>query len=199
METYTGIKFKYVRNGITFDFDQQLTELNNWAFIFSGLGLTPVHPGGAYGNQSYRVGGNSFIITKSGMTPKRDFSLDNYVLIEGFDHDKETFFIKGLCEPSSESLLHFSIYRAIANVGAVLHGHSKLFQEYAGKLAIPVTPTFNPYGTFALADSAVKLLQTKTDLIQLKDHGFVAIGKDIQTAGNLVLDYYQRLIVLLKK
>jgi L-ribulose-5-phosphate 4-epimerase len=199
METYTGIKFKYVRNGNTFDFDQQLTELNNWAFIFSGLGLTPVHPGGAYGNQSYRVGDNSCMITKSGMTPKRDLSLDNYVLIEGFDCDEETFFIKGLCEPSSESILHFCIYRAFADVGAVLHGHSELFQQYAEKLAIPVTQTFIPYGTFALADSAVELLHTKTNLIQLRDHGFVAIGKDIHTAGNLVLDYYQRLIVLLKK
>ena len=50
-----------------------------------------------------------------------------------------------------------------------------------------------------LAESAVELLQSGTDFILLKDHGFVATGKDIDATGNLVLDYCATLIALLKK
>jgi ribulose-5-phosphate 4-epimerase/fuculose-1-phosphate aldolase len=198
MEIYTGVKFKYQKCGGTFAFDERLAQLNTWAFVLAGLGLTPVYQGGAYGNQSYRSGKNSLIITKSGMIPETNLMPENYVLIERFDKKSGIFHTQGMSAPSSESILHFSIYKKFPDVGAIMHGHSKLLEQYATDLAIPVTATFQPYGTSDLAESAVALLQSGTDFILLKDHGFVATGKDIDATGNLVLDYCAALIALLK-
>jgi ribulose-5-phosphate 4-epimerase/fuculose-1-phosphate aldolase len=199
VEIYTGIKFRCTRSSDTFTFDKRLTDLNTWAFILAGLGLTPLHPGGAYGNQSYRTGPTSLLITKSGMVPEKDLSPDNYVYIEGFDEESRTFFLRGTQDPSSESILHYSLYKEFPHAGAIMHGHSKLLEHYAVNLEIPVTSKFEPYGTVELAESAVRLLQGRSDFILLKDHGFVAIGKDVDSTGNLVLDYYGKLISLLKK
>jgi ribulose-5-phosphate 4-epimerase/fuculose-1-phosphate aldolase len=199
MEIYTGVKFKCLRKSGAFAFDERLAALNTWAFILAGLGLTPVHPGGAYGNQSYRSGSSSLIITKSGMIPEKDLLPDNYVHIDGFDKGSGTFFIQGKSNPSSESILHYYIYREFTEIGAIMHGHSLLLEQYAANLAIPVTSTFQPYGTFELAESAVEILQSGAGFILLKNHGFVAIDKDIDSTGNLVLEYYGKLIALLKK
>jgi ribulose-5-phosphate 4-epimerase/fuculose-1-phosphate aldolase len=199
METYTGIKFRCMVRGKTFTFDGRLAQLNNWAFVLAELGLTPLHAGGAYGNQSFRSEPASLIITKSGMIPERDLIPDNYVCIEEFDEESRTFFIRGTSDPSSESILHYCIYKEFLSVGAIMHGHSKLLEHYATRLEIPVTSTFQPYGTYELANSAVNLLQGKNGFILLKDHGFVAVEKDIDSTGNLVLDYYGKLVSLLRK
>ena len=199
MEIYTGVKFKCLKCGSTFAFDERLAQLNTWAFILAGLGLTPVHQGGAYGNQSYRSGESSLIITKSGMIPEIDPVKENYVLIEGLDQLDGTFHVKGVSDPSSESILHYALYKEFSDIGAIMHGHSRLLEQYAKDLAIPVTRTFQPYGTSALAESAVELMQSGIGFILLKEHGFVATGRDIDAAGNLVLDYCARLIAVLKK
>jgi ribulose-5-phosphate 4-epimerase/fuculose-1-phosphate aldolase len=199
MEIYTGIKFTCVKSGSIFAFDERLAQLNAWVYILAGLGLTPVHQEGAYGNQSYRTGDSSLIITRSGMIPEIDLIPENFVFIERFDKQSNTFHTQGINNPSSESILHYSIYREFPDVGAIMHGHSKLLEQYATDLAIPVTPTFQPYGTSGLAESAVELLKRGTGFILLKDHGFVATGKDIDATGNLVLDYCAALITLLKK
>ncbi len=199
MEIYTGVKFKCLRCGGTFPFDERLAQLNTWAFILAGLGLTPVHPGGAYGNQSFRSGDTSIIITKSGMIPAIDLVAENYVLIEGFDQQDGIFYVKGVSDPSSESILHYAIYKEFLDIGAIMHGHSRLLEQYAMDLAIPVTRTFQPYGTSALAESAIELMRSGTGFILLKEHGFVATGRDIDAAGNLVLDYCARLIAVLQK
>ncbi len=199
METYTGIKFKYEKTGDTFDYDARLAELNAWAFILAELGLTPVHTNGAYGNQSYRAGGNSLIITKSGMVPEETLAVDNYVLIERFDRESATFITRGNSDPSSESILHSLVYKEFPGVGAVLHGHSALFERHAAELAIPVTSSFKPYGTMELAETALDLLKRGSRFIQLKKHGFVAVGVDIAAAGKMVLGYYENLIALLRK
>jgi L-fuculose-phosphate aldolase len=133
------------------------------------------------------------------MIPEMDLVPDNYVLIEGFDQQSGTFHVKGKNDPSSESILHFSIYREFAEVGAIMHGHSGLLEQYATDLAIPVTTAFQPYGTSELAESAIELLRGGTGFILLKEHGFVATGKDINATGSVVLDYFGRLITVLKK
>ncbi|MDR3629647.1 MAG: class II aldolase/adducin family protein [Desulfocapsaceae bacterium] len=200
MEQYTGVKFACLSEGATFEFDERLARLNSWAFVLAGLGLTPVHAAGAYGNQSYRTGPASLVITKSGMIPEEALRAENFVLIEGFDEQLLTFRTRGPAEPSSESILHYAVYREFAHAGAIMHGHSGLLERHAEALSIPVTACFLPYGTEELADSAIDLLQAAgTDFIILKNHGFVAVGGDIDTAGRLVLEYCQRLIALLKQ
>lgn len=197
METYEGVKFKHRRLTTEFAYDDRLSYLNHSAYIFSQLGLTPVHPEGAYGNQSYRTSDNSFIITKSGMVPGKDMDPSNYCEIVGFDKGSNTFSSHGRSIPSSESFLHNEIYSALPSVHAILHGHSTLLNAHSTVLNIPTTSQFFDYGTIDLARSALELAKNNSFFI-LKDHGFVALGTSIKTAEKMVLDYYQQLINLLK-
>lgn len=198
MESYQGVKFNYRQVRDTFHYDNRLAELNRWAYLFSQLGLTPVHAEGAYGNQSYRTGGESFIITRSGLAPAERLQPENFCHVAGFDPATGIFLTEGTSAPSSESLLHLALYRAMPEIGAILHGHSPLINAYAAELRLPVTRVFQPYGTPELARSAVELMDGTIRFFILKDHGFVALGKDIDSAGKLTLDYLDKLIRILR-
>ena len=198
MERYEGVKFTYATKSTSFTYDQRLTTLNHWAVIFSELGLAPVHQSGAYGNQSYRVENSQFFITKSQMSPEEDLRVDNFVKILGYDASNLTFSTEGNSTPSSECFLHNALYDALPCVNAILHGHSTLLCTYAEEIGIPVTQQFCDYGTPMLAESAIELVDQNTDFFILKDHGFVALGKDIETAGKLTLNYYLKLIKLIQ-
>lgn len=198
METYQGVKFNHQRLNHSFSFDHRLTELNQLAYFFSQLGLTPVHPEGAYGNQSYRSAASSFIITKSGMLPVRELLENNYCEVVGFDASTTTFSINGASTPSSESFLHNEIYTSLPHINVILHGHSTLLNDYAVNLGIPTTETFHDYGTQELAQSALLLARQGITFFILKEHGFVALGNSIKSTGDLLLDYYGQLITLIK-
>ena len=197
MENYQGIKFGFQRVKESFPYDRRLAELNRWAYLFSQLGLTPVHAAGAYGNQSYRTGETSFIITRSGMIPTEQLIPENYCHVTGLDESSETFITEGTATPSSESLLHHALYRAMPEINAILHGHSALINSHAVDLKLPVTRSFHPYGTPELARSAVDLMDGAIRFFILKDHGFVALGEDIDSAGKLTLNYFAELISIL--
>ncbi len=197
MEIYEGVKFQHRRLNNDFSYDTRLSSLNHTAYIFSQLGLTPVHPEGAYGNQSYRTSENSFIITKSGMVPGVDVESSNYCEIVGFDKLTNTFSSHGENVPSSESFLHNEIYASQSSVHVILHGHSTLLNIHSNALNIPTTSHFFDYGTIELAHSALELA-TRNSFFILKDHGFVALGSDIKATEKMVLDYYLQLINLLK-
>jgi ribulose-5-phosphate 4-epimerase/fuculose-1-phosphate aldolase len=199
MERYQGVKFGHRRTADFFDGDHsQLTTLNRWAYLFSELGLAPVHGDGAYGNQSYRTGPSSFVITRSGMIPAQELDLDNFCQVVGFEEATRTFDYRGKAIPSSESLLHKALYQSQPQINAILHGHSALFNRYAERLNIPVTASFEPYGTPELAESALALMDGVTRFFLLKDHGFVALGENIEQAGQLTLASFATLIKFLQ-
>lgn len=198
METYQGVKFKHRPIKPHFDFDDRLSELNQLAYLFFQLGLTPVHRAGAYGNQSYRSSLSSFIITKSGMLPTDELDVDNYCEIVGYNQGTITFSTNGVSVPSSETFLHNVIYNNLPHINVILHGHSTLLNEHAVELGIPTTGIFYDYGTEELAQSALLLARQEISFFILKDHGFVALGSSIKSTGRLVLDYYGQLIKLLK-
>lgn len=199
MEQYRGVKFDYEKISASFPYDDRLDSLNRWAYLFSELGLTPVHPDGAYGNQSYRTGRSSFIITKSGMQPEQSLQLDNYAHVVGFKKKSTTFTIEGQAVPSSECFLHNALYEHLPEVNAILHGHCSLLNSHAKALGIPVTSIFHDYGTQELADSAIELVTASMNFFILKDHGFVAVASNIDEAGKTTLGYYAELIELLRK
>ena len=198
MEKYQGVKFRHIQKNKTFPYDSRLAELNHWAYLFSQLGLAPLHAGGAYGNHSYRSSETSFVITKSAMTPKEILQPDNYCQVVGFEEKSVTFYTQGASPPSSESFLHKSLYQSLPHINAILHGHCRLLNIHATALNIPVTKQFHDYGTPELAESAISLVDEFTRFFILKDHGFVALGEDIDTAGDLTLNYYAELIDLLR-
>jgi len=72
-----------------------------------------------------------------------------------------------------------------------------LLNNYGGELRIPVTPSEHPYGTVELAQSAVGMVEQSADFFILKNHGFVAVGVDVDATAAKVLDQYRNLITLL--
>ncbi|MGW8194616.1 MAG: class II aldolase/adducin family protein [Desulforhopalus sp.] len=198
MERYQGIKFLHRRVKTTFSCDQLLPRLGHWAYLLSQLGLAPHHPGGAFGNHSYRTGPQSFVITRAGMSPGEQICREDFCHVVDLEEDTGTFITEGAAPPSSESFLHHLIYRTQPGIKAILHGHCTLLIRHATSLAIPVTAEFHPYGTRELAESARPLLKPFTHMFILKDHGFVTPGIDLDSAGDMTLDYLQGLVTLLR-
>lgn len=198
METYQGVKFNYTALSHSCPIHPLLDRLNTWVTLFSDLGLAPVHPSGAYGNQSIRTSGDSFIITRSGLLPERELNTASYTMVESYDDVDSTFMIHGQSPPSSESFLHARLYREDETVNSILHGHSPLINSYADRLNIPVTDRFCDYGTIELAESALEIMNVDTRFFILRDHGFVALGETVDEAGKLTLDYYSRILAILQ-
>ncbi len=198
METYQGVKFQCSRTNPSFNYDEKLEDLNQWVYLFTELGLAPLHKTGAYGNQSYRTGPSSFIITRSEMSPQKQLNVEDYVHITGFVAKDNTFITEGLATPSSESFLHNSLYGTLPHINTIFHGHSSLLGNYAQQLDIPVTKQYQDYGTPELANSALQMTKQSHDFFILKDHGFVSLGKNMETAGKMTLDYYLKLITLIR-
>jgi ribulose-5-phosphate 4-epimerase/fuculose-1-phosphate aldolase len=198
MERYQGVKIDCRCQGSHFvGLNAPLSLLNHWTYLLSQLGLTPIHPEGAYGNQSFRTGTNSFLITRSGMIPKETMKLEDYCHVISCDAQGNSCNYFGHSLPSSETLLHHLLYHNHPWIGAILHGHSPLLLRHADHLDIPTTTTCQPYGTKDLAISALDMVTPQTRFFILKDHGFVAIGNDLDAAGRTVLTFFSRLISLL--
>lgn len=198
-EEYHGVKFSYQATGSCFQFDNRLADLNSWAWIFSQLGLTPVHSAGAFGNHSFRATELSFIITKTGMIPSEECTEENFCAIDQFDAARNHFTGRGYHVPSSESYLHYCLYRSRPEIAAILHGHCELLNRLAPQMGIPTTACFEPYGSPALAHSAVVIAQENTDFFILKEHGFVSIGRTIGEAGQHTLKVYTALLNTLQR
>lgn len=197
MEWYRGIKFRTRRIDQDYDADERLDALNRWVFILGELGLAPVHESGAYGNHSYRLEGDTFIITRTGMIPKKEMDRENYCRVR-HDEQRECFLVEGRHEPSSECFLHSAVYRLFPDVMAIMHGHSSLLNEYAGRLALVETEREFPYGTKELAEAAVQALRRNPSFIIMKNHGFVATGANIAETAAEVLSRYGALLESLK-
>lgn len=204
MERYQGVKFQHQQTKTTFSYDQRLPNLNRWAYLFSQLGLAPIHVDsagmavGAYGNHSYRTGDTSFIITKSAMIPSETLQPNDFCHVVGFEDQANICMTEGTAPPSSESFLHHALYQSLPHINAILHGHCTPLNIHAATLNIPVTKSFHAYGTKELAESALLLVDTNTFFFILKDHGFVALGEDIDSAGKLTLKYFSELVTLLQ-
>jgi len=132
------------------------------------------------------------------MKPEDKLLLSNYTHVLDFKKSSSTFIVEGQSTPSSECFLHNALYQALPDVNAILHGHCSLFNVYASQLSIPVTKTFQEYGTQELAESALELVSDSTNFFILRDHGFVTLAEDIDSAARVTLDYYSNLIALLR-
>lgn len=196
MEVYQGLKFCTQFTSEVFPADKRLDVLNRWVYVMGELGLAPVHLHGAYGNHSFRSGGNSFIITRTGMVPHRTMSVENYCLVS-YERNNDVFLCQGNHQPSSECFLHLYIYEKFVGINTIMHGHSNLLNIFADPLGIAVTAQEFPYGTRELAEAATAMLSTEVSFFILKNHGFVAVGEGIADTAALVLLQYKRLVDLL--
>jgi L-fuculose-phosphate aldolase len=147
---------------------------------------------GTSGNVSARTPEGDILVTPSGI----DYEVlkpEDVVLIDAGGTVRE-----GDLEPSSETPMHTGIYRARAEVGAVVHTHS----TYATTLAclgwsippvhymlttlsedgrIPLAP-YTTYGTEELAGYVSEALGENRNACLLQNHGTITVGENPEEA-----------------
>jgi L-fuculose-phosphate aldolase len=186
---YSGIKFENTILGCELPEDDRLEELKYWCRVFHEKGLAPPYEGGSYGNLSFRVSekDESFVITASqsslGLTED-----DRFVTVPKVDLEKEIVYSMGKRMPSSESMLHYAVYRQRPDVMAVFHGHSS---DISRKACVPVSAREEPYGSIELVQSVLEVLDGN-HFIQMKNHGFLALGETIEEAGKSAVYFLEK-------
>jgi len=192
---YEGVKYQTIIEDDTIPSGVQIDELRKWCRIFHEKNLAPFYPGGTYGNMSFRVqqGENIFIITAARTSFAEELSPEAFFTVSGVDLEKSIVYASGEKnrEPSSETMLHYAIYRERPDVMAILHGHCKAITQNAGILGIVTTKEFVEPGTAKVVDSILEVLDNH-NFIEIKDHGFLSLGKSIDEAGLLAIEMLEK-------
>lgn len=183
-EHFSAVKFKTVFTSNAPPVNEGISELKYWCRIFHDRKLARPHKWGSYGNLSFRDSGSSFIITGSGVRFGEQWVENPFVRVVSCDIDKSIVHAEGTRDPSSESLLHYSIYQARPEINAVFHGHSRRILERAADLGLTQTLSEEPYGSVSLARSIVEVLG-RNFFIVIRAHGFVSLGLTMKEAGEL--------------
>ncbi len=170
--------------------EAKIEELKEWSKRFQINGLTPEIEGNYTGNLSFRSKAG-FIITASGLKSKENLSNDCFVTVKSYEEQSNTVYVEGKRQPSSEAVMHFLIYKARKEVNAIFHGHNNAIIANAEKLKLPVTEREHEPGSLELANEVLKTLGDK-NLIVIKNHGFISMGKTMKEAGKQALATLKR-------
>ncbi|WP_010917706.1 class II aldolase/adducin family protein [Thermoplasma volcanium] len=163
---------------------------------------------GSWGNISVRADDGKIAITPSGKNYNKTEKED--IVITSIDGD----ILEGHLTPSSERLMHYEIYRKRSDVKAIVHTHS----VYSSILSVvdddlpAITEDvimilgrsvrvakYAMTGTVDLAKNVVEALGDSNATI-MKNHGAVAVGKDIDRAmaAAYVLEKSAKIYVMAK-
>ena len=154
------------------------------------LGLIGVYPNGiGFGNASFRLLDNEFIITGSATGEIENLQKNHLCLVEKFDIAQNLVFSRGEIQASSESMTHGAIYSANPRITCVLHIHSrKIFDRLASEPQnFDYTEKDIPYGTpemaFAMMDCVKKIGKSNGIIVMLgHDEGIISFGETISAA-----------------
>jgi ribulose-5-phosphate 4-epimerase/fuculose-1-phosphate aldolase len=193
------IKFKFTLKRAPAPEMNQVIALEKWRALFFKLGLVGEYPNEkiGYGNLSSRLQKKMFIITGSQTGHLAHLQAHHYTKVIDCDLKKGLVTAEGLIPPSSESLTHFGIYEANANVQYVFHiHHTKLWELLKNTPEVDSIPEDVAYGTQEMAEAAQRILLNKNSgIIVMEGHedGIIAYGTSAEEVGKIVLDNYRRL------
>jgi L-fuculose-phosphate aldolase len=188
---YVGVKFQAVQLS-----EEPILETADLYVLFRhscdrlrAYHMTPANGG----NVSIRRG-NGFIISASGSN-LGCFEEDELTFVEQCDVKKECVLYHGQNKPSSESIMHWLIYKNRHEAHAIIHAHDE-FATRPELLAgdVEESEREEPYGTTELAHIAIATFKQDRRIIVLKNHGYVAIGPDLDRTCDLVVDTHLKLL-----
>jgi len=124
-----------------------------------------------YGNISVRYGKRMIITATNADLGK----LEDEDFVEVVDYNPVTniAMVIGMREPSRETPMHWLLYSR-KDINAIIHTH-KIFEN------VPTTQKERPAGSIELAFEVLKAIG-KNKLINIKNHGSVAVGETIDKA-----------------
>lgn len=197
-EKYSGVRFKTIfkeKKGIKEGVEKEIERLKFWGKKFADLNLAPKIEGGFAGNLSFKTK-NGFVITASGANLS-ELKDDDFVEVINVNAHLKQIFVCGLKKPSSETILHHTIYVKKQGINAVFHGHDKLVLKFNDMLNFPITEKEQPYGSKELVDEVVKILNNSNYLL-IKNHGFISLGKTIDEAGINAIEQHKKAVEINK-
>ena len=167
-----------------------------WAKRLSELGLTPSYGPGDHGNLSCRTKDGLLITARA--TPKANLHAEHFVEIVDVDQTASSLpattstgqaglrvRCRGLRLPSTDTRLHFEVYQKRPDCQAIIHGHDASTMAKAHELKLPVTDRSAATPSVDLITEVCQLVRNH-DYVLLRDHGFLALGRSIDEAGELV-------------
>ena len=192
---YEGVKYKTIFLLDAIPSDPRIDELRKWCEIFHKNKLAPFYAGGTHGNMSFREtpGKNEIVITAARSSFAEFMTDDSFFTIHKVDFDKMELAVSGVPErePSSETLLHFAIYKQRPDVQAILHGHCKGITKNAARMGIPHTKNAVESGNMKIVESVLEVLD-QHNFLEIKEHGFMSMGASIEEAGDLAMEMRKR-------
>jgi len=191
LEGYGGVKFQPIQRS-----DKLRPEVADLYVVFKRtcdrLKAQEMTPANA-GNLSIRLG-DGFFISASGSN-LGCIEENELILVEGCDVEAQRVLYHGPVEPSSESIMHWLIYRNQLEARAIIHAHDE-FATRPELLAgvVEESEREEPYGTVELAQMAIATFRRAERIIVLRNHGYVAIGPDLDGTCDLVVDTHVKLL-----
>lgn len=185
-EKYIGTKFKTIFQGKFIPTKKEEILIENLIKIGKELGGMGCRDNNG-GNFSVRTK-NGIIIKTTGSFPHK-LKKSDFVLVSGFKKDK--VYIYGQKEPSSEARLHWGIYQVRFDVNCVLHTHDFVVVHCPIKVNEVKYIKEIPYGTLESA-RAIKNASKNNNYLIMKNHGVLAVGKNIPTALKLIKKYHEK-------
>jgi L-fuculose-phosphate aldolase len=181
MDGYVGVKFKTLLLGskIDFNIDDIFSHFQKNCRLLKRHGMTPQNAG----NISVRHK-KGFIITASGSN-LGSLQRDEIVYVQKCVIEDGLVEFMGPNLPSSETFMHSMIYQCKPALKAIIHVHDPETLDRA-TMELEATEEEVPYGTLALARMACDTFLKADNIIVLKNHGYVAVGKDLNAAADLV-------------
>jgi L-fuculose-phosphate aldolase len=168
--------------------DPRIATLIWWAARFAELGFTPSYGPGDHGNLSCRT--PEGLIASARQTQKARLTPSDFTAVfrpargdAGVQPPPLRY--HGVRPPSTDALMHLRIYEARPDVHAILHGHDPATLAAADRLRLPVTATSGLTNSEPLVEEVVRAARA-ADYLLMRDHGFVALGRTIDEAGELV-------------
>ncbi len=181
--------------------------------------VTPYRPPavvGSNGNVSYRhTAEGGFVVTATQLASKQDLCEEDFVTVDRYEFPASgsvqgKAFYNGAKLPSSESILHWHLYRRFPEIGAILHVHeltSLLYdsrsQSVWKELGIVETARAGEAGSIDLPRSVKEVLVDLRQYTILKHHyppwdeahtGIVVLGRDLDEALERVLNVHRVLV-----
>ncbi|MBD3398258.1 hypothetical protein GF412_03640 [Candidatus Micrarchaeota archaeon] len=166
-EPYEGVKFECALTGPPEGMDAQVGE---YLSIDAKL-RNYLSPRNNEGNMSMRAAG-SFLIKAAG-APMTQLTGEDVSFV--YDVSEEEYSLKSKGKtPSSESFLHYYIYKFYPEINIVLHFHDGHLMEKAKHL-----PSVGPFpcGSHDLAREAAK---AKAAVVKIIEHGFLVKARNPQ-------------------
>ncbi len=192
-EKYDGVKFETEMTGTEIPNNPRLFQLQHWCKIFHENNLAPPYTGGSFGNLSLRIGERKdpFIITASNSSLADSETEGAFVTVSSVNLEKGIVYAQGIKKPSSEAMLHYAIYQQRPEVNAVFHGHCGPISDHIDDLKIPITKREQECGTIELVNEVMDVLGDYF-FIEMRNHGFISLGRSMQDAGDLVMKILEK-------